>query len=200
MKIITIEEHYMDTSVAAASAEAVNNLNPSFRDAFSQGDSASPAPSKLMDLGEERLASMDANGIDIQVLSMNGHGMQFLSAEEAVPLVREANDRLATAISAHPDRFAGFASLPTSNPEAAAAELERAVNKLGFKGAIINGRTHDLFLDDSRFSPILEAAAAMNVPIYLHPTIPPKSVQDIYYSGLDSIVSAFCNCGLGLAQ
>jgi uncharacterized protein len=103
-----------------------------------------------------------------------------------VPLARDANDQLAAAIAAHPDRFAGFATLPTPDPQAAAEELERAVHQLGFKGAMINGRTgDDRFLDDPRFSPILKKAETLDVPIYLHPTWPSKAVQDDYYSGFD---------------
>jgi len=82
---------------------------------------------------------MDAMGIDVQVLSYTTPGTQVLPAAEAVPLTRGVNDQVASAITAYPDRLAGFATLPTSDPEAAAAELERAVYELDFKGAMING-------------------------------------------------------------
>src|SRR5216684_1342046 len=100
--------------------------------------------SQLEDLGADRLHHMDVMGVDVQVLSYPLSGLQVLPAAEAVPLARDANDQLATAIQAHPDRFAGFATLPTPDPSAAAAELERAVKKLGFKGALIAGWTNDL--------------------------------------------------------
>jgi predicted TIM-barrel fold metal-dependent hydrolase len=131
-------------------------------------------PSELEDLGIDRLKHMDAMGIDVQVLSYTTPGTQVLSASEAVPLARDANDQVASAVVAHPDRFAGFATLPTSDPEAAAAELERAVHELGFKGAMINGRTQDHFLDDPRFNPVLKTAEALDVSLYLHPTLRPK--------------------------
>ena len=188
MKIITIEEHFMNTAVTIASSEAMNKLCPSYREAYNQGDSYSPAPSKLMDMGAERLANMDANGIDVQVISTSG--TEMLPAKEAVPLSETANDQLAAAINQHPDRFVGFASLPTSDPAAAAVELERAVNKVGFKGATIYGRTNGHFMDDPMFNPILEAASSLNVPLYLHPSIPSKVIQDEYYGGLDPLVSA----------
>jgi hypothetical protein len=141
---------------------------------------------------------MDATGIDVQVLSYGSPGTQVLPASEAVPLAREANDQLAAAIGAHPDRFAGFATLPTPDPQAAASEFERAVRQLGFVGAMINGRTQDRFLDDPRFRPILEAAVSLDVPIYLHPTIPSQAVQDAYYAGLDPAVSPiFATSGWG---
>src|SRR5947209_1302417 len=122
--------------------------------------------SQLEDLGTDRLHHMDAMGIDVQVLSYPSSGLQVVPAAEAVPLARDANDQLATAIQAHPDRFAGFATLPTPDPKAAAAEFERAVNTLGFKGALIAGRTNDRYLDDHLFHPILEAAVPLEVPIY----------------------------------
>jgi uncharacterized protein len=105
------------------------------------------------------------------------------------------NDQLAAVVAAHPDRFAGFATLPTPDPKAAAAELERAVRQLGFKGAMINGRAGDnRFLDDPRFSPILEKAETLDVPIYIHPTWASKAVRDDYYGGFDPDTSARFAC------
>jgi predicted TIM-barrel fold metal-dependent hydrolase len=86
-------------------------------------------------------------------------GIVFLPGSEGVRLARAANDQLAAAV-AHPDRFAGFATLPMTDPEAAANELERAVRSLGLKGAMINGTTHGRFLDDPSFLPILERSEA----------------------------------------
>jgi predicted TIM-barrel fold metal-dependent hydrolase len=144
---------------------------------------------QLQDLGTGRLADMDATGISMQVLSHTGPATQTLDAASAVPLAREANDALAQAVAAHPDRFAGFATLPTPDPRAAASELERAVTTLGFKGALINGHTHGRFLDDRAFWPILETAEGLGVPIYLHPTEPVAAVRDAYYAGFDPAVS-----------
>jgi predicted TIM-barrel fold metal-dependent hydrolase len=87
-------------------------------------------------------------------------------------------------MAAHPDRFRGFATLPTPDPKAAADELERTVTRLGFKGAMINGLTGDRFLDDRFFWPILERAHDLGVPVYLHPGLPPAAVRETYYSGL----------------
>ena len=196
MKIIALEEHFRN----AAIEEAVEKLMPSSQRGLLGKAMAAYAPpaSQLEDIGKDRLARMDAMGIDVQVLSYSTPGTQVLPASEAVPLARDANDQLAAAIAAHPDRFAGFATLPTPDPQAAAAELERAVHKLGFKGAMINGRTHDRFLDDPRFRPILEAAVALDIPLYLHPTIPSKAVQDAYYAGLEPTMSTcFATAGWG---
>ena len=136
-----------------------------------------------MDLGEGRIAEMDAHDIDLQVLSMVQPGLEHSPADRAIPVARAFNDRVAEAVAAHPDRFAGFAALPTADPRAAAGELARAVNELGFKGALINGRTQERFLDEQFFWPMFESAEALGVPIYLHPMPPPKAVYDAYYAG-----------------
>jgi predicted TIM-barrel fold metal-dependent hydrolase len=144
---------------------------------------------RLMDIGEGRIAEMDAQGIDVQVLSSVQPGLEHSDADRSVPVARAFNDRVAEAIAAHPDRFAGFAALPTADPRVAAEELARAVQELGFKGTLINGRTLDRFLDDEFFWPIFESAEALGVPIYLHPMPPPKAVYDAYYSGFGDDVS-----------
>jgi uncharacterized protein len=144
---------------------------------------------RLMDLGEGRIAEMDAQGIDVQVLSQVQPGLEHTEADKAVPVARAFNDRVADAVAAHSDRFAAFAALPTADPRAAAAELGRAIQELGFKGALINGRTLERFLDEEFFWPIFEAAEALNTPIYLHPMPPPKAVYDAYYTGFGDDVS-----------
>jgi len=177
VRVIAIEEHFWTPGVRAATA--------SYRPGGGRPDTLA----KLDDLGEGRLADMDAAGIDVQVLSVNAPAAQELDAAEAVPLARDANDRLAAAVAAHPDRFAGFATLPTADPAAAAAELDRAVTGLGFKGAMIHGHTRGRFLDDPAYLPIFERAAALDVPIYLHPTFPTPPVIQAYYGGFDAPVS-----------
>jgi predicted TIM-barrel fold metal-dependent hydrolase len=145
---------------------------------------------ELLDLGPSRLAAMDAAGIDVQVLSHNQPGCQALDATEAVPVAREVNDLLFEAVKAHPDRFAGLAALPTADPDAAVREFERAVTKLGFRGAMINGHTRGSFLDERRFWGIFECAQAMDVPIYLHPSKPHPAVMQAYFSGYEELALA----------
>lgn len=144
---------------------------------------------RLLDLGEGRIAEMDAQGIDMQVLSSVQPGLEHAGPDQAVPVARAFNDRVAEAIAERPDRFAGFAAIPASDPPAAAEELRRAVQELGFKGALTNGRSRERFLDDQFFWPIFEAAEALKVPIYLHPMPPPQAVYDAYYSGFGDDVS-----------
>jgi uncharacterized protein len=184
MRTIAIEEHFL----ANGFREVMN------RGATSQGRSSIEAPAaklqaKLGDLGSTRLKDMDAGGIDLQVISHTVSGAVLLPGSEGVRLAREANDQLAAAVAAHPDRFAGFATLPMTDAEAAADELERAVRSLGFKGAMINGTTDGRFLDDPSFLPILERAVALNVPIYVHPGVPPAAVREAYYAGFDPAVN-----------
>ncbi|MGH8967383.1 MAG: amidohydrolase family protein [Actinomycetes bacterium] len=115
---------------------------------------------------------------------------QQLPPDVAAELVRSTNDTLASAVERHPDRFAAFAALPTSVPDAAAVELERAVEELGCVGTMIMGRTEDEFLSAARFDPILRSAAALEVPIYLHPGVPPRATSRSNYEGLDPLVTA----------
>jgi len=137
----------------------------------------------------ERLADMDAAGIDVQVLSVMLPMPQMLPAETAVPLAAKVNGELHSMVTAHPDRFAAFALLPVTAPSAAADELERAVSELGFVGAMISGTIGGRFLDDPAFAPVLETAARLNVPVYLHPGPPPQPVAEVYYAGFAAAVS-----------
>jgi predicted TIM-barrel fold metal-dependent hydrolase len=144
---------------------------------------------QLCDVGEKRIAEMDAAGIDMQVLSLTSPGTEQLEAADAVALAREANDFLAASVEKNPSRLAGFAALPIATPDRAAEELERMVRKHGFKGAIINGHHRGRYLDDKFFWPILERAETLNVPIYLHPTLPPKPVIEASYAGFSPILT-----------
>jgi predicted TIM-barrel fold metal-dependent hydrolase len=181
MRVIALEEHFWTPAIA----EAIGALrNP-------DAASGSPLGADLADLGERRLAAMDAAGIDLQVISHTTPGVQHLDPDTAIPLAREANDVLARAVAEHPDRFAGFATLPTSAPDAAADELERAVTELGFRGAMVNGHTGGRFLDDPAFDVLLERAEGLGVPLYLHPAEPVPAVRDAYYTGFTPAVSWF---------
>ncbi|HEV2379445.1 MAG TPA: amidohydrolase family protein [Terriglobia bacterium] len=144
---------------------------------------------RLCDVGERRIAEMDAAGIDVQVLSLTSPGTEQAEAADAAALAREANDFLADAVKKNPARLAGFAALPTAAPDKAAEELDRMVRGHGFKGALINGHSRGRYLDDKFFWPILERAEALNVPIYLHPTQPPRPVIEASYGGFSPIVT-----------
>jgi predicted TIM-barrel fold metal-dependent hydrolase len=190
VKIIALEEHFVDPAVSAAAAPAANALSPDFAAAYAPGLGLpySPPAEVLTDLAERRIADMDAGGVTVQVLSCLG--AQQVPAEVAPELVGAANDRAAAAVRAHPHRFAAFASLPTAAPDAAAAELDRCVSELGFAGTMIFGRTDGDFLDEPRFDPILAKAAALDVPVFLHPGVPPRTVTAAnYLGGLSPVVA-----------
>ncbi len=177
MKVIAIEEHMLPHDIVEAAG-------------IDLGMRAGKRAAQLDDVGEGRLAVMDAAGIDVQVLSGLGYFVQDLEPAESVRWSRELNDRLAAAVAANPDRFRAFASLPMTDPAAAVDELTRSVEELGFVGAMIHGQTHGIFLDHPSVRPILAAAARLDVPIYVHPAPPPRIIEDVYYSGLPPEISA----------
>jgi 5-carboxyvanillate decarboxylase len=127
---------------------------------------------RLLDLGALRLADMDANGVDMHLLSLTMPGVQMFDRDTAVSLARVANDRLHDAVRRHPERFAGLASFAPQAPEAAAKEMERAIRRLRLNGFIVNSHTDNAYLDDQRFWPILEAAEGLGAPLYIHPRAP----------------------------
>jgi predicted TIM-barrel fold metal-dependent hydrolase len=181
MRTITLEEHFVTKSFLKATQSSHERTPPQMAE----------LQSKLLDLGEGRIADMDKSGIDTQVLSLAAMGFEALEADTASSLARDINDELAAAVRAHPTRFGGFATLGLKDPSTAAKELERCVTELGFKGALVNGTTGGLFLDAPRFLPVFEAAARLGVPIYLHPAPPPEPVRDAYYSGLEGDLGFF---------
>ena len=147
---------------------------------------------RLQDLGAERLGDMDARGIDRQIIALTAPGTQILSRDKAVALSVLANDRLAEACARHPDRFTGMAACAPQDPAHAAKEIERAVTKLGMRAVVINSHTHGEYLSDRKFWPILEAAEALDVPIYLHPQTPPRDmIKPFLEAGLDGAVFGF---------
>jgi 5-carboxyvanillate decarboxylase len=147
---------------------------------------------RLQDLGERRIGDMDATGIAKQVISITAPGLQIFDAHTAVGLAPDYNDELAAAVSTYPDRFAGLAAIAPQAPRAAARELERAVRKLGLKGAIINSHTHGEYLDDEKFWDIFAAAEALDVPVYIHPQAPPPAmIKPFLESGLDGAIFGF---------
>jgi uncharacterized protein len=191
VKIIAFEEHYTLPAIADANPNSPRKLLPE-----TKGVRGWPPPG-IEDLGEGRIAAMDAAGIDVQILS-NVPGVEAVALPHAVELARQANDAVVAAAAEYPGRFLGFGTLPMRDPKAAVAELERTVREHGFVGALINGHVDGRFLDDQFFWPVFEAAEGLGVPIYLHPTVPPKPVIDAYYQGFSPAVSGrLAVAGLG---
>jgi len=179
MRTIALEEHFWTPDLAAPPGTGIL--------ARANGREIDLA---LRDLDKGRLAGMDAAGIDMQVISHVQPAAQGLPGAEGLAAARRANDYLAAAVVRHPDRFAGFATLPTASPAAAAAELERAVGDLGFAGGLINSTlgTDGTFLDDPRFEVLLDRFETLDVPLYLHPAPAPAAVREVLYGGLPPAV------------
>ena len=179
--MIAIEEHFRTPSVRDL------GVSPqSWRASPEEVARIETLGSRLDNIGDARLAGMDAAGIDVQVLGHTVSPIEQLASSQALPLAREANDFLADAVRAHPGRFAGFATLPISDPGAAAAELQRCVADHGFVGAMVSGHGSNFYLDDRRAWPIFECAEALDVPIYLHPAGPHPDVARAYYKDYES--------------
>jgi predicted TIM-barrel fold metal-dependent hydrolase len=182
MRIVALEEHFtVPAVVRRIDPEAISRRG--FRPRSVPKNA--PSPLELLgEIGERRLAAMDAAGISVQVLSVSGPGPDLVPGPEGVAMAREMNDHLAAAVARHPDRLAGFAVLPMQRPEATADELSRAVKTLGFHGALVNGTTEGRFLDHPSYDQLLAAAVELDVPIYVHPHLPPQPVREAYYSDL----------------
>jgi predicted TIM-barrel fold metal-dependent hydrolase len=182
MRTVAIEEHFSVPSVSSRIDKAVL-ARRGYRPRTLPKDAPNPLE-LLAEIGERRLKSMDDAGISMQVLSNSGPGPDLVPGADGVAMAREINDHLAKVIANRPDRFAGFAALPLQSPDAAAKELSRTVKELGFVGAMVNGTTEGRFLDHASFDPILATAEELDVPIYIHPHIPPEPVRQAYYSDL----------------
>lgn len=175
VRVVALEEHYADPELLAATGFDLSRLPASRRGGLTDH--------------RVRLAEMDQAGIDVQVLSALPPGMQHIPGPRAAIEARDANRRLyEQALSIWPERLAAFATLPLTDPNASAAELDYAVRELGFLGAMIHGMAGERFLDHPDCAPILDAAAELGVPLYLHPGVPPPAVREAYYSDLSPAI------------
>ncbi len=194
MKLIGLEEHVITDDIIAA----WSRLDPAHRDGMVDRLGHGPFKGRLEEVGDARLAAMDATGLDVQVLSLTPPGVQNLDPDESVALASRSNDALAAIVGGEPGRYQGFATLPTPAPAEAARELRRAVTELGLKGAMLCGRTRDRNLDHPDFQPIFAAAADLRVPLYIHPQTPQRAVREAYYSGFgDEVDLMFATAGIG---
>ncbi|GIL26233.1 amidohydrolase family protein [Actinocatenispora comari] len=201
MTLICIEEHAIDRSIVEAAGPVLAREAPYLRAQSSSAFPVQPGPDRRpavdidhanrlgVDLGPGRIQRMDEHGIDLQIVSWTSP-IQLVPDEVAIALCRSANDRLADAVAARPDRLQGMAALPWQQPAAAVDELDRAVTELGLRGVLILGRPGAGFLDDLVYRPVLERIAALRVPLYVHPFYPIPQVQQAYYAGFNDKVSA----------
>jgi 5-carboxyvanillate decarboxylase len=196
---IATEEAFAPAELMDLYAEVLDgeDVDPGFESLMgyymrNTGERATVIFRRLKDLEGERIADMDARGIDRQIIGITAPGTQILSTDKATTLSVLANDQLADACARHPDRFTGMAACAPQDPAHAAREIERAVTRLGMRAVVINSHTHGEYLSDQKFWPILEAAEALGVPIYLHPQTPPRSmIAPFLEAGLDGAVFGF---------
>ncbi len=197
---IATEEAFAPPELLAAWRDLLDSGSvddPGFRSMWgfylsSESERARFLRDRLQDLGERRLADMDAAGIDRQVISLTAPGPQIFDTDRAVAMATLANDQLADACRRHPDRFTGLTAVAPQDPAGAAKEIERGAGNLGFKGVIINSHTRGEYLDDPKFWPIFEAAEALGTPVYLHPNSPSRGlIEPLLDAGLDGAIFGF---------
>jgi aminocarboxymuconate-semialdehyde decarboxylase len=119
---------------------------------------------------EERLADMDAQGVDMQVVSIHMPLASYhLDSTQGRQLARDVNDEIAALTRQWPQRFAGLATLPAQDVSASIDELDRAVHVLGLKGAELDTLVNGDNWDEPRFLPLFKAAEAMGAVLFFHP-------------------------------
>ncbi len=181
MRVIAIEEHWITEGID----RALRAQPPGVRDESVALNDRGDIPARLLDIGEGRVEAMDAAGVDVQILSIAPPGTQGLPAREAVALSRDANDRASEAVDRYPTRLRAMTTLPTTDPGAAVAELQRTANAPGHVGVMSYGRSGERALDDPVYDDLLAAAARLRRPVFVHPQIPPNAVREASYRGFD---------------
>lgn len=137
----------------------------------------------LCDLGDNRIQAMDEAGLGVQVLSFSSPGIDefYPDVDRATTFARELNDLLFETIKAHPMRFMGFAAISPYDVARSVQELERAITSLGFVGWLAHSNFGEgQYFDNQQYWPLLEAAEALSIPIYLHPTTPLMKEFGVY--------------------
>ncbi|HSH99405.1 MAG TPA: amidohydrolase family protein [Reyranella sp.] len=127
------------------------------------------APGLLMEDTSTRLAAMDAQGIDVECLSINPYWYRA-GKDESAELIRLQNETLVEFCAKQPDRFVAFATAALQHPELAAEQVEHAVKKLGFRGVSVGGSVAGLELADPKFNPFWAKCEEHGVLVFLHPT------------------------------
>ena len=116
-----------------------------------------------------RLSVMDAQGIDIQALSINPNWYRLSDRDLAEKIIHIQNEALAEACGDNPDRFVAFASVALQFPDLAAEQLEQGVRKYGLRGAAIGGSVAGVEIADERFNPFWAKAEELGVVVFIHP-------------------------------
>ena len=181
MRVITLEEHFASSEIAGANNAFSLPPQSQPQELADFYESHTAFGAELFDIEDMRLPYMDSQNITVQVLSYTSPVSDKVPAQDAVRICRRANDILAGHVAEHPDRFAGFATLPMSDPKAAADELERCVKELKFCGTLVAGQYQGHFYDEPQFLPVFAKAEELDVPVYFHPALINPAIQDYYF-------------------
>jgi aminocarboxymuconate-semialdehyde decarboxylase len=175
-RAIDVHAHVLVPEVYAVAAE--HNLfselptDPGVTDAMRDKikERAKMVLARMSDV-DDRIARMDAMGVDVQVLSASlvHQGLEWADAQESLRLARTTNDWIAKAVASNPARLIGLCTLPLHVPSLAVGELERCLRELGLKGAAISTTAGSRELGDPELSPFWETAEALGAVIYIHP-------------------------------
>jgi len=185
MRLIATEEAFSIPEVAARLNRLTHKGGDSLdflllESIYGDGKEDSGFQAALKDIEDRRLKDMDANGVDMHLLSLTAPGVQMFDPEEGTALAALANDRLAEVIGRHPTRFAGLASFAPQDPQASAREIERARRQLRLNGLVVNSHTNNEYYDDPKFWDIFAAAEAEDMAIYIHPRAPSNQFADAF--------------------
>lgn len=168
---ITLEEHFLSKQVEEFYTAK------SRPDPYDEAILLRRVKSNLVEVGEVRIKSMDEDGVSLQVLS---HAANSLALD--LSTCRRVNDEVAQYVKDRPGRFAGFATLPMVDPDAACKEFRRCITEFEFVGALIDNTCEGRFYDDSYFWPVFATAEELDVPIYLHPSYN-EQTRPLLYNG-----------------
>jgi len=172
MTVIAIEEHWTAPQLTAALKGLPEHTRDDSLALNERGDNLA----RLHDIDDARVAAMDEQGIDLQIMSVAPPATGPLTPADAVALSRELNDLAVEAVHRHPLRLRAMATLPMADPGAVAGELERAAG-LGYVGVMVYGRTGETPLDDPCYDDLFATAAALSQPVFIHPQIPSRTVR-----------------------
>lgn len=147
-----------------------------------------------------RIKEMDKAGIDKAVLSLGPPGVDRVDGvSESVILARAVNEEIAKLCDDYGNRFVGLATLPLLDIGAAVEELDRCVNSLSLRGAMIFSNVGGKFLDSSDFFPLYERAEKLRVPLHVHPTLP-FGLESMVDYGLYITVGYLFDCSLSILR
>jgi predicted TIM-barrel fold metal-dependent hydrolase len=162
VKTVDVHAHCLVQEAVDLMGEQARNVRPDTK-----------GSDQMVIVMEERLRGMDAQGIDVEVLSINPFWYRK-DRDTAEKIVKIQNEKLAELCASKPDRFAAFASLAMQFPDLAAQQLEHAVKKLGLRGAAVGASVLSDDFADPKFHPVLAKAEELGAVLFIHPQSTPE--------------------------